>query len=125
MKRGAKPWISQAEADLDSVSDNIKTGHYDVSMLYCQQAAEKALKAVLLIKTGAYPKIHDLVSLARRCGAPNEVIDACMIISPYYTTSRYPDIGGPIPAKAYSEEEAKRILNNSEKVVAWSKKMIA
>ena len=40
-------WLEQAQADLDVVCTLITAGHYAAACFHSQQAAEKALKAVL------------------------------------------------------------------------------
>ena len=67
-------WIRQANDDLQKAKDNLKANHYGGAAFFSQQAAEKALKSVSIKRTGEFPKIHDLVALARIISASEEVL---------------------------------------------------
>lgn len=47
MRKEAKKWLRQAEADLKACRDNLKDGNFEWSCFQTQQSAEKALKAYL------------------------------------------------------------------------------
>ena len=94
-----------------------KNNHFDGATFFCQQAVEKALKALLIKKTGKFPKIHDLTKLARSNNAPKTIVVLCAKINLAYTTSRYPD-----SPKKYTKKECKLVLKYCQKVLEWIKK---
>ncbi len=65
----------------------------DAASFYSQQAAEKALKSLYIARFGELWRIHDLVKLARKLDAPDEIVKSCAEINPTYTAARYPDVG--------------------------------
>lgn len=66
----------------------------DTAVYHCQQAAEKALKAILLDRGQQPFKTHDLMVLLAKCadGDPAFIqwIDAAATLTPYATHFRYP-----------------------------------
>jgi HEPN domain-containing protein len=110
IKEEAKNWLKESEEDL---------GTADASAFYSQQASEKALKALQIQKLGKFDKVHDLLTLADSVEASDDIIACCVKLNPYYTTTRYPDIG-----EAVSEDTAKELLKNSKKVVEWVKQAL-
>ncbi|MEM0241373.1 MAG: HEPN domain-containing protein [Candidatus Nezhaarchaeales archaeon] len=59
-------WLAEAKADLKHAEMSISTGGYNWACFIAQQAAEKALKALVLHVLGEYPRGYDLVKLYRR-----------------------------------------------------------
>ncbi len=86
-----------------------------VAAYHAQQAAEKAMKAVLVARNARVPKIHDLLALARLLpdvgGLPP---DAALDVLTYYAVdSRYPDDMPDV-----SEDEAREAVALAETVLA-------
>jgi len=83
-----------------------------------QQAAEKALKALLLCLTGDYPRTHALALLLTRLEphlsvppAIREVVE----LTDYAVQVRYPGDYHPV-----SEEEYRRAVVVAERVLDWA-----
>ncbi|MBI2140736.1 HEPN domain-containing protein [Candidatus Woesearchaeota archaeon] len=117
-------WMKQARDDLQKARDNLKTDHLDGSAFFSQQAAEKALKAVSIKKMGEFPKIHDLVALSRMVSAPEEIIEKCKVINPYYTETRYPDMGDKIPAESFTKTEIQDVIKTATEVLEWAERYL-
>jgi len=111
MKEEVKRWMAQAKEELDTAQINFEAEKYFSAAFWCQQAAEKALKALLIDKTNEFPKIHDLTKLARLNSAPKEIVELCAKLNPAYTASRYPD-----SSKKYSKEECKQVIKHCQEV---------
>lgn len=92
MKEECKKWFKKAKEDLRTAKFNYRGKRYDVVAFFCQQAVEKALKALSIEKTGEFRKIHDLKLLGKQVGLPKKYIPLCEEISLAYVYSRYPDI---------------------------------
>ncbi len=84
-----------------------------------QQAAEKAVKAVLVHLGAEFPKTHDirrLLDLAESWGLNvPEAVRLAEQLTPYATEIRYPGDFEPV-----SEEEFKKELALAEAVVLWT-----
>lgn len=74
MKHEIKQWLEQGMRDLNAAHASFQSGNFEWSSFQAQQAAEKALKALLLHKTESLVKAHDLVVLAKRCQASDDII---------------------------------------------------
>lgn len=114
-------WITQAEADLTAAQVNLNAGQYYVVALLAQQAAEKALKAVVIHQTNQLPpKIHDLVRLGKLVQTPPVLDEALELLEPTYLSSRYPDATEAIPVDEYSKTDAHELLEAAGEVYQWS-----
>lgn len=93
--RIASRWLSYAEDDLQ-VADRLLAEPELAPRYTCwhsQQAAEKALKALLLLETGGYKQTHDLHDLADLLPEPlAERIPrpGLSLLTQLYIESRYP-----------------------------------
>lgn len=89
-------WIEKAEHDL-MAADLLVAGTdplWDIVAFHAQQAAEKYLKAFLVLNGAQPPKIHDLPKLVRLCGALAgefaEFGPDAEFLSPLAVFARYP-----------------------------------
>lgn len=92
----------------------------------CQQAVEKALKAVIIARTGKLaPRIHGLPRLAELAGVqPDEArLDFMAQLSAFYFQSRYPGESEP-PSQTADHEQAIAALQAAEETVGWLLSMI-
>lgn len=123
MDEYAKTWILQAEADIDSANHCLKGKKYYVAIFLSQQASEKALKAVIINQTEEFPKVHDLVYLAKKCDAI-DLLKSCEELNAVYTETRYPT-GKQIPSQKFSAEDARHYLKLAGEILLWAKKKLS
>lgn len=110
-------WFERALRDIEIANHNFNGNFFEVAAFYSHQAVEKALKAIIISKGENFPKIHDLVNLAKQNNAPIEIIKLCAKINPAYITTRYPDV-----KQEYFKENVKNIVEASQEVIEWAKK---
>jgi HEPN domain-containing protein len=119
MKEEAKKWLDKALSDLDVAKDMFKLKKYEYAAFWCQQAVEKALKALQIEKESRFDKVHDLVMLSEKINAPHEVKNICKKLTSAYTYARYPDVQS-------DKEDMKGIsqdfIKGAEKVISWIRK---
>ena len=113
-------WLEQAQTDLRWVRHLAEQGaHYLVCFL-AQQAAEKALKAVLYARGEELVLGHSVRQLSRRVAVPGAdepaeegagdagfgaQVDRWAILDSYYIPTRYPNgLPDDIPARVYNRE---------------------
>ena len=120
MKEEVRRWLKKAKQDLASAKYNFKGKKYDVCAFLCQQSAEKALKALLLQKSGKIRKIHDLVELGKNVGLSSDLLDSAKELTLSYTYSRYPDI----QKVRNLSKIVKEFLTVSEEILKWVKKQL-
>jgi len=120
-----RDWLAHAKSDLSLArlaKDDTRILPEQICF-HAQQAAEKALKAVLLFKRIEFPLVHDieeLLELMKQGGIqlPREVGEAG-ILTPYAVEARYP--GQPEEITAADVTEAIAV---AEAVVRWAAGMI-
>lgn len=89
-----------------------------------QQAAEKAIKAVLRFRGIDFPKTHDVRNLLTLLDSEGHVIPAAiwraMDLTDYAVETRYPGPTEPVTQKEYREA-----VKMAERVVKWAEKIIS
>jgi len=94
MRESSQHWADQARYDLDTAHVMLESSRYRYVLFCCQQAVEKALKAVISENRGQLPpRIHNLLRLAEVAGlnVPGEESQFLAELSAYYIQSRYPE----------------------------------
>ena len=124
MKEEVKRWIKQAERDLITAGNNLKSKDYYAASFWAQQAADKGLKAYYLKKFSTVKKIHNLVILAKELNLPKALIDKCDALNPIYIDTRYPDALLSMPAERYDEGKSKEDIKSSGELVEWVRKKL-
>ena len=90
MEKEVKKWLEQAKSDLSAAQSSVTTKNFDWACFQAQQAAEKALKALLLQKSGKIIKTHDLVFLGAEADLPEQFKEVCKELTLIYVHVRYP-----------------------------------
>ena len=88
-----------------------------IMFVHSYQAVEKALKALLIDRTGNFPRIHDVVELSRRVKAPLKITELCATINLAYTSTRHPDVSSD-----FDKGEVEEIVISTEEILEWIKK---
>ncbi|MBE3582329.1 MAG: HEPN domain-containing protein [Thermoanaerobacteraceae bacterium] len=118
-----KAWLEIAYEDLDTAKYMLEGKRYLWTVFLCQQALEKAFKAVYLKKFGRVPpRKHDLVVLAKLTGLLEELDeterDFLRRLTVYYIECRYPEDKAKLAAKC-TEKYTRQIVEETERVVRW------
>lgn len=124
-ERDPLAWWRYVRADL--VAIEALTAHHDVPWTvvasHAQQAAEKALKAVIVAGGATAPRVHDvgrlLRDVQRLTNLGNELQLACDRLTEVGAISRYPD-----DAVDVSEQEARRAMEHATQVVDASRELL-
>lgn len=120
MKEETLAWLDKAEEDVSAAQVLVDSDLLSPAMFHAQQSIEKALKSVLVEATGRIPRTHDLVLLAEETKAPSAVAEACRIVSPGYTLTRYPDTDFPV-----TEERAEEFVRLAREVLDWVRRRLS
>jgi HEPN domain-containing protein len=122
MKTEVSNWWKQAHVDLEAAKDLYKAKNYTHCSFWCQQAAEKGLKALLLSRKDKLIKTHDLKFLGEKLNIPKDILEKCKKLSPVYIETRYPDANGEW--RKYSLNEAKDDLKIAGDILLWIKRNV-
>ena len=122
-----KTWLEFADYDLKTARWEAKGKIYTSACYSCQQAAEKALKALILAKQGRIPKLHNLDRLITTIKSFQvdtfSIEDEARELDQYYITTRYPgQYGGP--EGLYNEEDAKKAIIAAKNILQFVKKQV-
>jgi HEPN domain-containing protein len=97
---------------------------WDAVCYHAQQAAEKALKAVLAFRDADIPRTHDLLALLAACSSAGCPLDHSRadadLLNPFSTAARYPGLA-PDPDASLGKEvvaASRRVVAHVEKVIA-------
>ena len=116
-------WLKQAKRDLESAKSQNENEFYEWACFISQQAAEKALKAVLQ-KMGAeawgHVTIKLLEALEEQSGKKSGLRALALFLDKFYIPARYPNGWGEgTPADFITEEDAEDAIDYSEKIVRF------
>ena len=120
-----REWLNRARSNLARAKGGIRIPNVYLEDLCfdAQQAAEKALKALLLHRGVRFPYVHDLaelVGLLEQAGqeVPGAVREAARLTR-YAIVTRYPGLFEPVTSEEYEEA-----LAIAEGVVRWAQEVI-
>ena len=118
--RSSEDWLKKAKKDLRSANNSLGSGEFEWATFQLQQAIEKALKAILIKKEKQLVKNHDLVYLGNKLSLPENYLNYCKEISPFYTINRYPDI----PEINLTKKNIETYLCWTREILEWCEKQI-
>jgi HEPN domain-containing protein len=116
-------WFRQAEADLRAAEDSIATAHYEWAAFQAQQAAEKAVKALVQFLHGAV-RGHSITEILQQLPAmiqaPGAVLDAARLLDKVYLTARYPNgfVSGT-PSDYFTEKESRELIGHARSILEF------
>lgn len=119
-----REWLNRARSNLVRARVTLRGVYLEDLCFDAQQAAEKAIKAVLIRRNIDFPLTHDLARLLNTLelggvAIPPAIADA-FILTRFAATMRYPGIVGPVTA-----EEHREAVAIAEAVVAWAEERVA
>jgi HEPN domain-containing protein len=110
--------LSRSDWRVAHVVAELNPPEWHLVCFLAQQAAEKALKALLEARDLPVPRTHDLRVIAERLGAGHDaeaVIEAAILLSVYGVGPRYPSVTGEATA-----EQARAALDAARVVCDWA-----
>ena len=110
----SREWLQKAERDYRTAKVNFEQKIYDAAAFFCQQAAEKGLKAVYIKKFRVLMKTHDLNFLGGKLKLSRVLREACDELNSYYAETRYPDVQAE-----FDRETAAHAIEKAGKVLLW------
>ena len=118
----AQRWYGQGRFDLEAARDSAAASHYEWACFQAQQAAEKALKAVLLRRGKRQflsHSVHDLLEEVQKFAPEFTTLSEARRLDEYYIPTRYPNglPGTVVPHDFYGEKEAQECLDLAESLL--------
>lgn len=119
-------WLRRARSNLAraKADRNVAGVLYEDLCFDAQQAAEKAVKAVLVKRQIPFPKTHDIIDLLTllqrgSVDAPEEIMQAG-ILTEYAVGTRYPGLSEDV-----TEEEYLEAVELAERILRWAETLIS
>jgi HEPN domain-containing protein len=114
-----REWLNRAKSNLRQARSETE-GVYLEDLCYdAQQAAEKAIKAVLIHRKVRFPYVHDLAELVTLLRQPGQALppslEEAAKLTRYAVASRYPGF-----IEAASREEHQEAVAIAESVIRWA-----
>jgi len=118
-----REWLSRARSNLAQAKVKQRGVYFEDLCFNAQQAAEKAIKALLIRRDVKFPYVHDiaelLTSLENAGQEIPETIKQAEELTRYAVFTRYP-IAPRMKPKEYREA-----VKMAEAVVGWAEKLLA
>lgn len=125
MRKEIQNWLDQSNDDFDGAEFNFDGGKYYIAAFLCQQAVEKALKALFLFeRKGEVPQSHSLIYLASNTSTPKNYYSFLKELTPKFIDTRYPDASVDLPSRIYDKQNTARLMKQSKDVLKWIKKRL-
>ena len=125
IQRDVAEWLRFVKMDQNTACHLFESMHpqpLEIICFHCQQAAEKAIKALFILKEIEVVKIHDLAILLHKIEAffsvPVAVKNAGDDLTPFAATFRYPQ------SPDIDEALTRQALTDMETVITWCKEQI-
>lgn len=119
-----REWLNHARSNLALATAHVPEAYLEDLCFEAQQAAEKAIKAVLLKRKVDFPYVHDLARLLTLLEEAGEGIAPALkraeALTQHAVAARYPGLVGPVSDARYQEAVAL-----AEAVVRWAELRIA
>lgn len=118
-----REWLNRAHSDLSLAKVEAQGIYLEDLCFHAQQAAEKAIKALLIKHNIEFPYVHDiagLLTLLEQAGqdVPGPIKEAERLTR-FAVFTRYPGIAPPV-----THEEYAQAIAVAEHVVCWAKDII-
>lgn len=126
-KHEAMRWLRQAENDLEFARTGLVHKFYAQTCFLCQQAGEKAVKAVHYGQGERFVLGHSIHGLLKKMDDPKAklLLDQAGILDQYYIPARYPN-GLPegAPFEVYARKQAEEALSYAEALIRFARKYL-
>jgi len=123
LKSKYEEWYFQSDYDFETAIDMLKSGRNVYCIFMCHLSLEKALKGLLLKRTGEFPaKSHSLIYFVDKIGLKisEEHYEFIYTLNNISIPTRYPDDLRKL-FTAYTKERTELILKSAKEVQLWIK----
>jgi HEPN domain-containing protein len=116
-------WYYQSDYDLETAADMLKSGRTVYCIFMCHLSLEKALKGLLIKKTGEYPsKSHSLIYFAEKIGLDirDSYYEFLFMLNKISVPTRYPDDLKKL-ITSFTKERTESVLTQTQEIQSWIK----
>lgn len=102
-----REWLNRARSNLSQAKNRLSDTYLEDHCFNAQQAVEKAIKAVMLLRGVDFPHVHDVARLLSALGEAGEAIPdsirSAATLTRYAVQTRYPSLDEPVSEQEYNE----------------------
>ena len=117
-----RDWMAQAKRDLQRAHLDLQYEYWEWGCFTSQQAAEKAVKA-LLMNRGHIAWGHSVTAMLRHLSdiqVPQEIIEKAQLLDAYYIPTRYPNgFAEGKPADYYNQRQAQEAVRAATDIIRF------
>ena len=125
-KAEAARWQAQAESDLGFAELGLREGFFAQACFVCQQASEKALKALHYLGGARVVLGHSLVELldplVTEYAGLADLREGAQQLDQYYIPTRYPNgLPGGVPAQVFTRRQTEEAVSLTRRFLALAR----
>ena len=118
-----REWLNRARSNLALAKNRVSDAYLEDLCFEAQQAAEKAIKAVMIRRNIEFPYVHDLAHLLSLLEEVGEIIPKSVLraeeLTSYAVDTRYPGLSSPVEEQEYVDA-----VEIAEIVVRWAEERV-
>ena len=118
-----REWLNRARSNLAMAKNRVPDAYLEDLCFEAQQAAEKAIKAVMIRRNIEFPYVHDLAHLLSLLEEVGEIIPKSVLraeeLTSYAVDTRYPGLSNPVEEQEYVDA-----VEIAETVVRWAEESV-
>ena len=123
--QGALGLFAEASQDMATAGVELGLGRHFACADFCNQAAEKAVQAVSLLRFGRRSMYdHDLRRLGELVGAPVEILDELATLTPFHPEAFYVDTPPEEADEVISAEQASGYIQSARRILRWARGIV-
>jgi len=123
--QGALGLFAEAAQDMATSGVELSLGRHFACADFCNQAAEKAVQSVSLLRFGHRSMYdHDLRALGALVGAPEEIQEELAILTPFHPEAFHAETPPEEADEVISAEQASSYIQSARHVLSWARAIV-
>ena len=123
--QGALGLFAEAAQDMATSGVELSLGRHFACADFCNQAAEKAVQSVSLLRFGHRSMYdHDLRALGALVGAPEEIQEELAILTPFHPEAFHAETPPEEADEVISAEQASSYIQSARHVLRWARAIV-
>ena len=123
--QGALGLFAEAAQDMATSGVELSLGRHFACADFCNQAAEKAVQSVSLLRFGRRSMYdHDLRALGALVGAPEEIQEEMAILTPFHPEAFHAGTPPEEADEVISAEQASSYIQSARHVLRWARAIV-
>jgi HEPN domain-containing protein len=123
--QGALGLFAEAAQDMATSGVELSMGRHFACADFCNQAAEKAVQSVSLLRFGRRSMYdHDLRALGALVGAPEEIQEQLAILTPFHPEAFHAETPPEEADEIISAEQASSYIQCARNVLSWARAIV-